>query len=38
MNLNERKNIDLKNIYIKDLLEKIKNSELIKDKKFITKF
>ena len=29
---------NLKNIDVKDLLEKLKNSELIKDKKFLTKF
>ena len=38
MNLNELKNLDLKNIDIKDLFEKLKNSELFKDKKMLTKF
>ena len=38
MNLSELKNIDLKNLDIKDLLGKVKNSELLKDKKFLTKF
>ena len=28
------KNIDLKNIDVKDLIEKLKNNELLKDKKF----
>ncbi len=38
MNFDELKNLDLKNIDIKDLFEKLKNSELFKDKKFLTKF
>ena len=38
MNLNELKNLDLKNIDVKELLEKLKNSELFKDKKLLTKF
>tara|TARA_B100001057_G_C22679685_1_gene883245 strand:- start:148 stop:786 length:639 start_codon:yes stop_codon:yes gene_type:complete len=38
MNLDELKNLDLKNIDIKDLFEKLKNSELFKDKKLLTKF
>ena len=38
MNLNELKNLDLKNIDVKELFEKLKNSELFKDKKLLTKF
>ncbi len=38
MNLSELKNIDHKNIDVKDLIEKLKNNDLLKDKKFLTKF
>ena len=38
MNLDDLKNIDLKNIDVKELVKKIKDSEYLKDKKFLTKF
>ena len=38
MNLDNLKNIDLKNIDIKELFQKFKESEYLKDKKFLTKF
>ena len=34
MNLDNLKNIDLKNIYIKELVQKYKESDYFKDKKF----
>ena len=36
MNLDNLKNIDLKNIDIKELFQKFKESEYLKDKKFLT--
>ena len=38
MNLDDLKKIDLKNIDVKELVQKFKNSEYLKDKKFLTKF
>ena len=38
MNLDNLKNIDLKNIDVKELVQKLKDSEYLKDKKFLTKF
>ena len=38
MNLDGLKNIDLKNIDVKELVQKLKDSEYLKDKKFLTKF
>ena len=38
MNLDDLKNIDLKNIDVNELVQKFKDSEYLKDKKFLTKF
>ena len=38
MNLDNLKNIDLKDFDVKELVQKLKDSEYLKDKKFLTKF